>query len=373
MNGLRVAITVALSDAAGGLWSNGIKQNALFLMDALRRCPNVAEVWLANTGEIGEPKVSWDDGRWPIAPLTDILESVDVLIELGSQISADQTQVLKQRNAKLVSHCSGSEYVHAMESMAFGRNSYDGGLFINRGFDQIWMIPQVAQTSRAYFETFRRVPAKVIPFVWDPSILEEHSRSAPYGGVCQPQRDAAPWRLAVMEPNINVVKFCLYPILIAEEAYRARPYQIELMVTNAEHLAQGSIAFIRHMNELDIVRAGKAVFVGRYSTPDVLGQMADAVVSHQWGNPLNYLYLEVCWQGYPLIHNASLCRDLGYYYSENDVPQGARQLLNALEHHDGQLEQYRARQRAAIERFRPRNPAVTRAYTELLDSLFSVA
>ncbi|MGF6856516.1 DUF2827 family protein [Paraburkholderia sp. CI3] len=53
-----------------------------------------------------------------------------------------------------------------------------------------------------------------------------------------------------------------------------------------------------------------------------LAQNTDIVISHQLENPLNYFYLEVRWQGYPLVHNAHLCADLGYYYRDNDVEEG---------------------------------------------------
>ncbi|AJY63848.1 hypothetical protein B7760_05361 [Burkholderia glumae] len=51
------------------------------------------------------------------------------------------------------------------------------------------------------------------------------------------------------------------------------------------------------MNYLDIVRDGKASFVGRFDTPPFLADMTDTVVSHQWSNPLDYFYFDVCWQG----------------------------------------------------------------------------
>ena len=131
-------------------------------------------------------------------------------------------------------------------------------------------------------------------------------------------------RLTVMEPNHDVVKFCVYPMLIIDEAYRRDPDAICFThVTNALHLAHDSPEFVMLMNYLDIVRAGKASFVGRFDTPLFLAELTDIVVSHQWSNPLNYFYFDVCWQGYPLVHNASLAPDLGYYYPDNDVQQGA--------------------------------------------------
>jgi hypothetical protein len=123
------------------------------------------------------------------------------------------------------------------------------------------------------------------------------------------------------------------------------------------------------MNQLDIVRQGKATFVGRFDTPQFLAEHTDVVISHQWENPLNYFYLEACWQGFPLVHNARLCQELGYYYAGNDVNAGCAQLLKALAMHDGQWEAYRDRQRAFIDRFLPSNPQVRSEYARLLNEL----
>ena len=113
-----------------------------------------------------------------------------------------------------------------------------------------------------------------------------------------------------MEPNNDIVKFCMYPVFIAEEAYRQRPQDIEILqVTNADRLARESKEFIAVMNQLDIVRQHKAVFLGRFDTPQFLSQMTDVVISHQIENALNYFYFDVCWQGYPLVHNAHMCSD----------------------------------------------------------------
>ncbi|MDR5737548.1 DUF2827 domain-containing protein [Caballeronia sp. LZ016] len=369
MKKLRIGITIGLHHEAETLWKNGIKQNAVFLTEALKNCPNVASVSLVNTTHVPiTDKLLWDLKRWPTVTFDDIKDNVDVLIELGGQIDPAATDYLKQRGARLVSYCCGFEYVHAMESVIFSKPSFGEHLFVNQRYDAIWMIPQVANISQGYFEVLRRQTAQVVPFIWSPIFLNARTAALPHSG--EYQRRAGPRRLSVMEPNINVVKFCLYPTMIAELAYRARPDAIELLqVTNAQHLAIDCKEFISLMNQLDIVRQHKAVFLGRFDTPTFLAERTDIVVSHQWENPLNYFYLEVCWQGYPLVHNATLCPDLGYYYQANDLNEGARRLLQAVEEHDVQLEQYREKQRSRIARFLPESDALIRDYSTLLDSL----
>ncbi|SMG61149.1 DUF2827 domain-containing protein [Paraburkholderia susongensis] len=371
MNGLRVGITIGLHHVAETLWNNGIKQNAAFLADALRHCPQVSGVALINTTDIPiTPALPWDLARYPTVTFDEAKDSVNIIIELGGQISAEQTAYLKQRDVRLISYCCGSEYILAMESIIFGRKLWGSNLFINQRYDGIWMIPQIANMSQSYFETLRRQAAQIVPFVWSPTFLSERVKDLPNAG--EYQRRVGAKRLGVMEPNIDVVKFCLYPALIAELAYRKRPDDIEILqVTNAESIAKESLEFITLLNQLDIVRNHKAVFLGRYDTPTFLAENVDIVISHQLENPLNYFYLEVCWQGYPLVHNASLCADLGYYYRGNDATEGASRVIEVIETHDAHASWYRERQRALLDRHLPDNEQLVGAYAALLDDLMT--
>jgi len=49
MKKLRIGITIGLFHEAETLWNNGTKQNAVFLAEALKNCPNVKSVVLVNT------------------------------------------------------------------------------------------------------------------------------------------------------------------------------------------------------------------------------------------------------------------------------------------------------------------------------------
>ncbi|WP_232458831.1 DUF2827 domain-containing protein [Burkholderia ubonensis] len=371
MSSVRVGITIGLHESAETVWNNGIKQNAIFLAEAMWRCPQVRSVVLVNTTDVPiTAALPWSQERYPTRTFEAVKDDVDILIELGGQIDAHQTAYLKQRGVRLISYCCGSEYVLAMESVLFRKRTWGEHLFVNQRYDDIWMIPQIERSSRAYFEVFRRQQARVVPFVWSPMFLEARAADLPREGIYHPSGELK--RLSVMEPNINVVKFCLYPILIAELAFRERPGAIQrLQVTNAKALARESIEFVALMNQLDIVRAQRAVFLDRYETPAFLAEHTDIVISHQLENPLNYFYLEVCWQGYALIHNASMCRELGYYYPDNDVTQGALRVVQAIDTHDADAARYRERQRGLIARFLPNHPDVIAAYSALLDDVMT--
>lgn len=370
--GLRIGITIGLHAPDESLWINGIKQNAIFLAKLLQNSPLGHEVVLLNTTSIPiTDRLPWDVGALPTAPFADRCDGLDILIELGGQIGPDQSARIKAQGTKLVSYSCGSEYVQNMEAMIFRRPLWDG-LFINPDYDEIWIIPQNAPTTLPFLQTFRRCPARAVPFIWDPCAIAAVSKDLPEGGEYRPRSGAR--RVSVIEPNVDVLKFCMYPILATEQAFRKAPDQFEILqVANSDHMVHDDREFAGLMRHLDIVKAGKAFFHGRVRTPDFLSGHTDIVVSHQWGVPLNYFYLECCWQGFPFVHNAGLIKDLGYYYPENEIDVAARHILSICADHDADWRGYSDQQRRLIQRFLSSDPDLISTYDDLLFGLFADA
>jgi hypothetical protein len=365
---LKIGITIGLSSPDESLWINGIKQNALFLARLFQYSPLGHHVYLLNTTAVpATPQLPWDLGQFTTCAFDDGCDRLDVIIELGGQISAAQTARIKRQGTRLVSYCCGPEYVQNIEAMIFRRPLWDS-IFINPDYDEMWVIPQVLDTTLHFLKTFRRCPARPVPFIWDPMAIEAACADRPHGGEYRPL--GFPKRLTVIEPNIDVLKFCLYPILASELAWRAHPDAIGFLhVANADQFVHDDREFACLMRQLDIVRARKASFIGRVVTPHFLADHTDVVISHQWGLPLNYFYLECCWQGYPLIHNAALIEALGYYYRGNDIEEAAEQIVEVLLRHDETWEDYRELQRERITPFLATNPALIATYDDLLFDL----
>ena len=55
---------------------------------------------------------------------------------------------------------------------------------------------------------------------------------------------------------------------------------------------------------------------------------------------LNYLYLEVAYLGFPIIHNSPMCKDIGYYYEEDNIDQMLECIEEAKKHHHKRLSMY---------------------------------
>lgn len=350
------------------LWTNGIKQNALFLAKLFKNSPWNHSVKILNTTDVPiTAELPWDISVYRTEQFEEGCGDLDVLIELGGQINYDQTKRIKSAGTKLVSYCCGPEYVQNIEAMIFERPLWSD-IFINPHYDEMWVIPQVVDTSLQFLKTFRKCRARAVPFVWDPMALQAATEDLPNRGEYRPGNKAK--LLTVIEPNIDVLKFCLIPILAAEVAWRKAPGAIGFLhVANADHLVHQNREFAGLMRRLDIVKAEKASFIGRVVTPTFLSSLTDIVVSHQWGLPLNYFYLECCWQGYPLIHNAELIPDLGYFYDGNNVEEAAARIVEAANFHDDIWEDYISLQRNRIEPFLATNTALADEYDDLLFDL----
>lgn len=366
---LSIGITIGLNTPNESLWTNGIKQNALFLAKLFQNSPLKHDVRLLNTTNIPiTTELPWDLSAYRTMPFDEGCLGLDVVIELGGQISAEQTSRIKQHGTKLVSYCCGPEYVQNIEAMIFNRPLWNN-IFINTEYDEMWIIPQIVDTSLQFLKTFRKCPARPVPFVWDPMALEAMTADLPDHGQYRPRPEGK--RITIIEPNIDVLKFCLIPILAVEVAWRNDPTGIEyLHVANSDHMVHQDREFAGLMRQLDLVKAGKASFIGRVVTPTFLSHLTDVVVSHQWGLPLNYFYLECCWQGYPLIHNADIISDLGYFYSGNEVEHAAALIGDAINYHDNYWKDYIDLQRARIEPFLATNKLLAAEYDDLLFGLF---
>ena len=136
-----------------------------------------------------------------------------------------------------------------------------------------------------------------------------------------------------MEPNTSILKNMMPIIHSMEWAYKqSKDLFKSFNVTNAKEFLDNPI-LITIGKVLEINKDKKLVFDRRWPISNLLGLRADMVVSHQWGNPLNYAYLDVVYFGYPLIHNAHLCQDIGYYYSDFNLKEAGDLIVQVARTH----------------------------------------
>lgn len=155
-------------------------------------------------------------------------------------------------------------------------------------------------------------------------------------------------------------------MLICDQAYRADDRSVAHMhVLNSVGM-KDHLTLLHLANSLNLVREHKATFHGRVDVVGFMTELADLVVSHQWKNEQNYVYLDALYGDYPLVHNSPWIKDVGYYYPDFDIQEGASQLLQAIQEHDGNLKHYRSQAQDLFEKVSPFNQMHQEAFAHRL-------
>lgn len=364
----RPAVGISLFARDGqAIWENGIHQNIAFLAMMLKRSDRVGPVYFLNGGDASALPAGLElDGLdIPLVKPSDVTHELDVVIEMGAQLPVEWLRHMKALGKKIAAFFCGHVYAGLCETPIFGKPS--GHIFNGAPFDEVWLLPQYDKTAAPMLQTILRAPVHLMPHIWSPYFLERRVAALAAEGATFGYRPGRrPWHLATLEPNISVAKSCHYPMLACDEFYRARPDAVQHMfVVNSLHMKEHP-TFVHFANSLDLVRQHKATFEPRLDLPGFMSRHADAVVSHHWENGQNYLYYDVLYGGYPLIHNSTLIGDAGYYYPDFDSAAGGRALLEAWLHHDERLDDYRAKAGRLLQSVSIDNPANLDAFVSRL-------
>ncbi|WP_199031532.1 DUF2827 domain-containing protein [Ralstonia sp. ASV6] len=367
---LVVGVSLFVRGTGQSLWENGIFQNCLLLILLLRQSPVVAEAVMVSGGGGGaaDPRMMLDEWSVPLLTQDEAMQRCDLVIEMSAQFSVDWITAFRRRGGKVVTMRVGNDYVIDIERAIFNKPS--GFLFSGATYDGVWTIPEFEHSCLHYYQTGLRSPVKILPHLWHP-MLFDRARATLGAGLSFGYQPGNPrWRVAMFEPNICMVKTSIIPMLITEEAYRTRPDFLEYVrVCNTLHMKDHP-TFVHFARSLDIVTHGLTTFEGRFAVYEFMAAHGDAVVSHTWENAQNYLYYELLYGGYPLIHNSPYLGKAGYFYPDFDCQEGGRALLDAFSKHDDNLDAYREEAAHVLDAVSIDNPKNVAAYTEAISVLY---
>lgn len=377
---LKIGITLALKSNTESIWSNGIKQNVLFFADMLKRSKQDYEVYILNTVKLDfSKKPSYLDG-FNFELFDDRYMEMDVIVMMGAQIHDSKLKKFKSqsKSKKVVAYKCGNNYIISLENILFKdvtKNYYE----YETEFDEVWYVPQQHETNYGYFATLYRANSFAVPFIWHHRYLRESTENVEksffegrYKKHWKYDPDKKKKMVGIMEPNINVVKFSIIPAFITEQSYRGKigkEFIEGLMISNAKDSVAKNKEYMSLISTLDLYKDGKISAESRYQTAYFVTQYIDVLICHQLLNPLNYLYLDAAYLGYPVLHNAPLCKDLGYYYEESDTIGGAKQLDFILTEHDKNLDAYDERNDVVLQRYHAENEDIIKMYDKLIKNL----
>jgi hypothetical protein len=376
---MKIGITIGLKTNTDSIWTNGIKLNVLIFYKLLKQSSRGYEVYLLNT--LGADLTTKPDylRDIPVYPCNEKIHEMDLVFLMGAQVEDKVlAEFRSQPDKRIVSYRCGNDYMLFAESVLLGSGDRKPYRY-EKVLDECWYIPQQHETNAGFYRTMHRVNTLTVPFVWDKKyilggLVDIHQGfkagkyAKDYG--YQPSDQKV---IGIMEPNLNVIKFCMIPLMVAEESYRGpvgKQHIRKVMLTNAEKLGTNK-EFMDVVKSFDLYADKKITAESRYQTAFFMSQYADVLISHQVVNPLNYLYLDCAYMGYPLLHNAPMVRDLAYYYEGGDTVEGARQLDDILLNHDSRIEEYNQRNRTVLHRYESTNPDLIETYDRLIDGLFN--
>jgi hypothetical protein len=374
---LTIGITFFASEQISNIWSNGTVQNVLFLYQLFEASDRVENVYLINGGDAARiPETLLPANMKPkLGRIEDLAHQLDVLIDFHVQVTPESEELVRANGGKIVQYKSGNVFVMELENSIFNLDR-PNALMNGVQFDETWTLPHHERTCRSFLEVLNNAPVVVTPYLWSPVFMDWALEKTGIGQkyFYNPnERNTPQKRIAILEPNFNVVKSCHMPLLVCESAYRQQPQAFaNIYVNNIEHM-RAQKNFIHFTHYLDVTKDKIASYEGRYETPYFMTNHADVVVTHNWENQLNNLYFDVLYGGYPLVHNSEMLKNVGYYYQPFDARDGARVLLEAMNNHHLHLNDYQTRSAKLFEQANPTAQHNIDAHVSRLFGLFGVA
>ena len=382
---MNIGITIHLSTENESIWINGIKLNALYLLKALKEIGY--NVYLLNASEVQAPyegKIAWDINEFPIYNYKEKANDTDLMIWLGATYSDQDILDFKNSgpNKKVVKYVCGNNYMNDAEHVIFNN---PGAAGYNQLIDEVWYVPQQEELNREYYRVLHNLPAskiRPVPFIWDPVFLDITSEKYNNSEVIEkelpvpiykPGKANEEKQLACFEPNIGIQKWHINNLLIAEDYLNSGGKFSRLNIVCGDKLLHSEYytSVIKHTTIFNTDPI-KLTYLPRLMAIDALAQFADIVIAHQLTNPLNYSYLDALYLQFPLVHNAPMIKDAGYYYSGNNIGMGANQLKLAIERHDSNIEEYTERSEKVLTRYTIFNEGLLETYKQLIETTMEI-
>jgi len=380
-----IGVTFGIPDRGISMFNNGHRQNVLYFFEVL--CLLGYDVYLIIDKPLIKDMIGFDYSKYKTIIYTEdtviFNKNFDIIFQFGFRLDSNFLKKIRSKsNCKIIAYKSGNDYIIDMEHVLFSTKTADwpqhAEILNEKIFDEIWCIPQHENTNYYYWKTLYKCPVIVVPFIWSPYTIEnicKEENVIKNNGIYVPKNKLEPKSIAIFEPNLNIVKYALPAVLVCENMYsniENKDRIKHLYITNIpkdEDKNFNKTQFSRMTYSLNLYKDKKISIEPRFILNFFMSKYADIAVSHQWENPLNYLYLELAWMGHPILHNAYLCKDIGYYYEGFNYEQGGKVLEDILETHDNNVEYYIKKNRKIIDRYLPTNKDLQLKYMNLIERL----
>jgi len=364
----RIAITIN-TQTLERTWNNGLYQNIHALVNLLLGTKKYEIVLLASSFDRTAETYSLANPGIRVVSYSALKANefkLDVILEVGYAIDGKDLRLFRKNNKqlKIAKVSYGNTYMISQEYLV-RPNSKDSLSPADAPRDALWSSPHY-DFSRDWEALLRGTPiARQAPYIWSPTAIEIAMRQAK---VTSKNLHIDKRQVAVLAPNLNVLKTCTIPIAIAEILHRKSPGSLKSVnCFNGHKLIENETAQIL-FTHMTMVRDQILSFDKRQSFVNIFSKYSGTLLTHQHYNALNYTYLEALYLGIPLVHNSPYFKDAGYYYEEFDIHTGATRLEEAVASEDLN---YKEAAKEYVFQHSPENPKNIQGYVDLIEELFS--
>jgi hypothetical protein len=235
------------------------------------------------------------------------LDQVDVMVFGMFHPPNACFDLFRQKGIKMVYYCMGNTYTTFLEGCIHQSKDQDMAS-IKPKMDAIWTLPHHFKYHR-FIELIDQCPCVEVPYLWHPSLIEKYAKLHDLNGY-QPSSEKF---LGVFEPNMSTLKHCIQPLI---NIFGLNPDDFIKAYFFCTDELKTSNVFKQFVLGLPI--SSKLFFEGRYAIVYLLKKFVNIPIAYQKENELNNLYFDVLWLGFPLIHNSSKIKDLGFYYETKE-------------------------------------------------------
>ena len=366
----KIGITLSFPKSKADLFCNGIKQNALFFFILLSNIGKYDVYFIVDNKSI-DNETFLHEMKYNYIQYDHIEENVfNIVFSFDFLLPPRINMLLKELGTKHIFYNCGNLYIMDSENCLFENKDGNYAMYTRYNyFDECWNIPQMTNTNHFYLKTLLRCnTVKEVPFIWSPELIDYERNKY--------KKRSERKSIAIFEPNISIMKWAFPSVLICENAYRdcnitdkINKVYITNMTSNPETKKKFSLDNFNNLVKcLDLKRDSKLTIEARHNSLYIMANFADIAVSHTWENYLNYLYFDMAWMGWPIVHNGKFCKEVGYYYDEFNYEMGGNVLKEAILNHDENAEEYLLRNRLYMLKYLPTNKALKKQYEDLITS-----
>jgi hypothetical protein len=366
---MNIGLSFGITSSEFSIWSDSSTQSIFHLYFLLK---NISEynVYIVNFGNpINEINTDIQEilKNINIVEYDDVKNNLDVFIEIGVKITNETTKELKDNGTKVILFNVENTAIKDIEDILFRKNN-DIIPFDN--YDEIWMFQHHEKLNKQYLETLYKKNVYTLPLIWSDvfinhfdSLLFKQNLNLKY----EDKNDKKD--VTIFENNISVSRNSIYNFLIAEKAYTKRPELFNKFRFLNTYQFKDNVKFLSFVNSLNIKKDGVATFENRYSTPYILSKYTDIVLTHQWENELSYLFFDVLYGNYPMIHNSNFLDFDIYKYNDFNIELASDKLINAAKNHKLNIKKYNTYVFQKLIRFSVNNNDNIQKYKEKIDEI----